>query len=99
MKAETKDALADRCFADLARCRGIVPNFRQAHGSGFIEVVDLLDATTRAGDCVLRLAAAARIEDGLKNEILERLLRCYSDPLTNAREIAQITLQVGKFEP
>ena len=99
MKGQTEDAPADRCFADLVRRRGFVPNFRQAHGSGFIELVDLLDATTRVGDRVMRLADAGRIEDGLKNEVLEKLLMYYSDPLTNAREIAQITLEVGKFRP
>ena len=99
MNGRTADAPGDLCFADLVRRRGIVPNFRQAHGSGSIELVDLLDATAQTGDRILCLARSGRIDHRWAHEILERLLGCYSDPLTKAREVAQITRDVGKLEP
>jgi hypothetical protein len=90
--------LGELNFAELAKSRSIAPHFQLTHGAAVLEVLGLIEAAEELGDCVLRLARIGRLDLCLARGLLERLLKCYSEPLANTRELAQIRIELGKLK-
>jgi hypothetical protein len=87
----------ENVFRQLATMRGLSAGRRPGNDADALEALDLIDAIEEGGDRVLRLVQDCRIglEDG--QELVERLMQCYSRPLQNAREIAQLRIEIKRL--
>ena len=84
-------------FADFAKRQGSLPNFRPLHGAQAIEILNLIQATEALGDSVLRYARTGQMDRETANDMLGRLLKCYSEPLANSREIARVKIEARSW--
>lgn len=85
-------------FASLAKRRGFTPKIRTRADADALEALDLIELTEDLGNRVLRLVSVNKLELDAANQLLDRLLACYIEPLRNGRAIAEIAAEVRTQE-
>jgi hypothetical protein len=84
-------------FAHFAASRGVLPGFHPRHGAEAVELLNLIETVEEVGDKLLRAVGDEQIDYDIGMNLLERLLKCYSNPLSNSRMLMQIRIETGKL--
>ncbi len=86
--------LKDENFRKWAGGRGVTPRFRPGQDADALEKLDLLMTIEELGDRLLLLEQSGQIDSDRANRLLDRLLKCYIEPVKQAREIVQIEAEI-----